>query len=185
MDIAYWNLLLERFAIDPREKLSSLSFGQRKKFFIASALACGARTVLLDEPTNGLDIPSKAEVRRVLAEFTGPERVVVISTHQVRDLETVMDPYVFVVKGQDPIQFTNSQACERLRTVNAASLEGLPVVFASRSGLGWSALIAEPSGPGEALDLELVFMGAVSRAEAVRAALEGRSFSVWKEGASE
>lgn len=185
MDVAYWEALLERFAIDPDQTLSKLSFGQRKKFFIASALACGARTILLDEPTNGLDIPSKAEVRRILAEFVGPERIVVISTHQVRDLEAVMDPYIVVSKGHVPLEFSNVQASERLRTVSVASLEGLPVVFASRHRLGWSALVAEPSGPGEALDLELVFTGAVSRPESLRAALDGRPINVWKEGDAE
>jgi len=120
----------------------------------------------------------------VLAEVADPERVVVISTHQVRDLEAVMDPYVIMVKGHSPIVFTNRQAGERLRTASVTSLADLPVVFASRTGLGGTALIAEPSDSGEALDLELVFMGAVSRPEALRAALEDHSFDTWKEGTS-
>ena len=81
--------LSREFTLDESKLLTKYSYGQRKKFALAAALASGARLILLDEPTNGLDIPSKSQFRRALAASVDSDRVVVVSTHQVRDLERV------------------------------------------------------------------------------------------------
>lgn len=83
-------------AVDAAARFGSMSMGQRKKAFLAFALACNARTLLLDEPTNGLDIPSKAALRRILAGYASDERTVVVSTHQVRDVENLLDGVVIL-----------------------------------------------------------------------------------------
>lgn len=84
------------FAVDAALRFGRMSMGQRKKAFLAFALACNARTLLLDEPTNGLDIPSKAALRRILAGYASDERMVVVSTHQVRDVENLLDGAVIL-----------------------------------------------------------------------------------------
>lgn len=83
-------------AVDTAVRFDRMSMGQRKKAFLAFALACNARTLLLDEPTNGLDIPSKAALRRILAGYASDERLVVVSTHQVRDVENLLDGVVIL-----------------------------------------------------------------------------------------
>lgn len=72
-------------------KLTNLSMGQRKKVFMSFALACNTGLVLMDEPTNGLDIPGKMAFRRFMAGSMNDERTMVISTHQVRDIDTLLD----------------------------------------------------------------------------------------------
>lgn len=81
-------------------KLTKLSFGQKRKFLIAFALATNVKLLLLDEPTNGLDIPTKDIVRKVIAGGLGADQIIIISTHQVRDLERLMDPLLILHKGE-------------------------------------------------------------------------------------
>jgi len=82
---------LEHFRLTPDIHLGRLSMGQRKKAFVAFALACNTSVILMDEPTNGLDIPGKAEFRRAVVSAMTDSRTMVISTHQVRDLDRVLD----------------------------------------------------------------------------------------------
>lgn len=76
--------------------LKSLSMGQKKKVFMSFALATNTRVLLMDEPTNGLDIPSKSQFRKIIARGMSDDKVIVLSTHQVRDVDSVLD-YVLVV----------------------------------------------------------------------------------------
>lgn len=87
---------LEHFRLTPDIHLGRLSMGQRKKAFIAFALACNTSVILMDEPTNGLDIPGKTEFRRAVVSAMNDERTIVISTHQVRDLDRVLDHVVII-----------------------------------------------------------------------------------------
>lgn len=70
--------------------------GERKKAYIAFALACNADILLLDEPTNGLDIPSKTTLRRLLAAYADEKRTILISTHQVREVENLIDNIIIL-----------------------------------------------------------------------------------------
>ncbi len=90
--------LLNEFEVDATQRMDSMSSGQLKKTWIAFALACNARHYFMDEPTNGLDIPSKAQFRRAIMKYTSDESAIVISTHQVRDLEEIIDPIIILDK---------------------------------------------------------------------------------------
>lgn len=87
---------LAEFRIEGRPHLGRLSMGQKKKVLIAFALACRTSLLLMDEPTNGLDIPGKSEFRRALVSAMTDDRTVVISTHQVRDLDRILDHVIIV-----------------------------------------------------------------------------------------
>lgn len=82
---------LSHFNLTPDIHLGSLSMGQKKKAFLAFALACHTSVLLMDEPTNGLDIPGKSEFRKAVAQTMDDNRTIIISTHQVRDLEQLLD----------------------------------------------------------------------------------------------
>ena len=84
------------FENNPAQKMNAMSAGQLKKTYISFALACGTRYLFLDEPTNGLDIPSKAQFRKVIMTLTADDSTIVISTHQVKDLENIIDPIVIL-----------------------------------------------------------------------------------------
>lgn len=87
---------------DPMKKMNHMSFGQLKKTHIAFALACNAKYLFMDEPTNGLDIPSKAQFRKAVTKYTREDSIILISTHQVRDLENIIDP-IIILDRQDVI----------------------------------------------------------------------------------
>lgn len=95
----YLQILLE-FEVDARQRMDTMSSGQLKKTWIAFALACGVRHYYLDEPTNGLDIPSKFQFRKAILKYTADDSTVVISTHQVRDLEGIIDPIIILDKEE-------------------------------------------------------------------------------------
>ena len=91
--------LLKRFELDENQKLKTMSQGQRKKAYMSFALACNTHLLLMDEPTNGLDIPGKTEFRKILSEYRSEDRLVIISTHQVRDLERLIDAVMILDEG--------------------------------------------------------------------------------------
>ena len=99
-DNAKFLQILSEFEVEHNQKMDAMSSGQLKKTWIAFALACNARHYFMDEPTNGLDIPSKAQFRKAITKYTADDSVVVISTHQVRDLENIIDPVIILDKEE-------------------------------------------------------------------------------------
>lgn len=87
---------LQQFRLSTDIHLGNLSMGQRKKAFLAFALACNTSILLMDEPTNGLDIPGKSEFRRAVVSAASDTRTIIISTHQVRDLDRVLDHVMII-----------------------------------------------------------------------------------------
>ena len=88
---------LKEFEIPSKDlKLNNLSYGQKKKVFVAFGLATNTKIMLMDEPTNGLDIPSKGQFRRMVASVVDEDRCVIISTHQVRDLDSLIDSIIIM-----------------------------------------------------------------------------------------
>lgn len=88
--------IMQDFETDINQKMSCMSTGQLKKTHIAFALACRTKYIFMDEPTNGLDIPSKSQFRRAVTKYTGEGSTIVIATHQVRDLENIIDPIIIL-----------------------------------------------------------------------------------------
>ena len=106
--------ILREFEVNPEQKMNAMSAGQLKKTYIAFALACGTRFLYLDEPTNGLDIPSKAQFRSALMKYTAEDSTIVISTHQVRDLENIIDPIIILDRRDVLLNATIEQISEKL-----------------------------------------------------------------------
>lgn len=95
-DSEKFSQLLQLFEVRDDQKMNTMSAGQLKKTYISFAIACQTRYLFMDEPTNGLDIPSKAQFRKAVTAFTREDSVLVISTHQVKDLENVIDPIIIL-----------------------------------------------------------------------------------------
>lgn len=87
---------MKEFEVDMQMKMNSMSAGQLKKTYISFALATKADYLYMDEPTNGLDIPSKSQFRSAILKYTKEDATIVISTHQVRDLEDLIDPIIIL-----------------------------------------------------------------------------------------
>ena len=95
-DLEKFRTVLSGFEVDPEQRMDAMSAGQLKKAWISFALACNVKYYYLDEPTNGLDIPSKAQFRKAVTKYTSEESALIISTHQVRDLENIIDPIIIL-----------------------------------------------------------------------------------------
>ena len=96
--------LLERslanFEMTSDVNLGSLSMGQKKKIYMSVALAANTRYLLMDEPTNGLDILSKSQFRKAVIESMTDDKTVVISTHQVHDVERLLDHVCIIERNR-------------------------------------------------------------------------------------
>ena len=128
--------LIDTFGLQWDMNLKKISQGQKKKALIAFALSLRVPLLLLDEPTNSLDIPSKGEFRRTVARYTTDEQTIIISTHQVRDLEQLIDRVLIMERGSIFCNATVADITERL------SFRLLP------SELVDKALYSEPSAVG-------------------------------------
>jgi ABC-2 type transport system ATP-binding protein len=182
-DKARFAALSEEFALDADKQLTKYSYGQRKKFALAAALSSGARLVLLDEPTNGLDIPSKSQFRRALAMSAGEDSIILVSTHQVRDLERLIDPALIVHGGKVLFSLSAEEISGKLGAAHVSEL-GEGVVYAERDSIGYSALVDRASfgssgrqAEVQAADLELVFNAAIAAPERLAAALAGKKLA--------
>ena len=105
---------IDIFGLQWDMNLKKISQGQKKKALIAFALSLRVPLLLLDEPTNGLDIPSKGEFRRAVARYTSDEQTILISTHQVRDLEQLIDRVLIMERGSIFCNATVADITERL-----------------------------------------------------------------------
>ncbi|MDE6140674.1 MAG: ABC transporter ATP-binding protein [Alistipes sp.] len=140
--------------VDPHEKLHNMSMGQRKKAYIAFAMACNTRILLLDEPTNGLDIPSKSVFRRLLAGYTDESRCIVVSTHQVNDIDSLLDNIIILDQAGVALEATTAEICRRL---SFGAVDAAEAVYTERSVMGQIGVAPNTTGEDSRLNLELLF----------------------------
>ena len=109
--------------------MSSLSFGQQKKVMIAFGLATNTSVLMMDEPTNGLDIPSKVQFRKLIASALDEERCVIISTHQVRDLDKLIDTILILDHHRIVVNQSVDELTEKLLKSGKYSKMDLELFF--------------------------------------------------------
>jgi ABC-2 type transport system ATP-binding protein len=144
--------------VDDHGRLNELSFGQQKKFIIAFSLACNPDVLLMDEPTNGLDIPSKGQFRKLISSVFDDNRIMVISTHQVRHLENLIDRVVIVEGGEKLLDASIEEVSEKLSfsTVNdLGDAEGY--LYAEQSLDGYRIVTPKVPGMDSQISLEALF----------------------------
>jgi len=139
-------------------RLNTLSFGQQKKFIIAFALACNTRILLMDEPTNGLDIPSKIHFRKLIASVLHEDRTIIISTHQIRDLDNLIDRVIIVDEGELLLNASLPEIAERLCFKSVTELEGLNnILYQEKSLKGFTVVSENAGGEDSKVNLEHLF----------------------------
>jgi ABC-2 type transport system ATP-binding protein len=160
---------VREFELDTGKKLSELSYGQKKKFLVAFGLATRCRVLLLDEPTNGLDIPSKSQFRRLLARAGATDQIILISTHQVRDMENLIDPIIVLDDGKIIFQQSLQTASRKLTSqVEREEPRDAGVLHAEKTLGGW-AVVRENTGTEETnIDLETLFNAVTTNREKVQ-----------------
>jgi ABC-2 type transport system ATP-binding protein len=157
-DYVKMNNILQEFELDAKKNLNSLSHGQRKKFLIAFALSTNCSLLILDEPTNGLDIPSKSLFRKILVSSVSDEQLVLISTHQVKDIETIIDKIVILDEGKMVFNETVSDISQQWQFKTVASLSGIETPVYQEKCLGGHRIIIPANSDEETeIDIELLF----------------------------
>jgi ABC-2 type transport system ATP-binding protein len=133
------------------------SFGQQKKAMIAFGLATNTALLIMDEPTNGLDIPSKVQFRKLIASVLTEDRCMVISTHQVRDLDSLIDTLLILHDGKIVINQSIDEVQEKLMFESYRDTDGLHVLYEEAGPRGKNAILKNTSSEYSKVDLELLF----------------------------
>lgn len=152
------NYLNEFDLADKSQKLNKLSFGQKKKVFVAFGLATNTKLLLMDEPTNGLDIPSKGQFRRMVASAIDENKCLIISTHQVHDLDSLIDSITIMDKHEIVFHQPMEEITRKLYFCVADRNEKNPSVLYSEDTLrGLYQVCENKTGEDSKLDIELLF----------------------------
>lgn len=162
---------LETFEVTAlaNEKLSQLSMGQKKKVFMSFALACNTSLLLMDEPTNGLDIPGKAAFRRFIASSASDERIIIISTHQVRDIDRVLDHVIIMDDRHMVLNESINAITARLAFLNTTDRDLIDSALVAQPGLGNAQIVVPNDGQYDTeVNLETLFELATTRRELIQ-----------------
>lgn len=146
------------FELTTDVKLNALSMGQKKKVFMSFALAAGTKLLLMDEPTNGLDIPSKSQFRKVVAQHMTEDRTLIISTHQVHDVESLLD-HVLILSRQKLLLDASVADLTEKYTFEYRTPDEMDDVIYAEPSLQGNAVIAprKADSPETQINLELLF----------------------------
>jgi ABC-2 type transport system ATP-binding protein len=149
---------LELLDIKDKGKLNTFSFGQQKKFILAFALACNTKILLLDEPTNGLDIPSKIKFRKLISSVFSEDKMIFISTHQIRDLDNLIDNVIIIDNGDLLLQASLQEIEQKLCFKWVDTLAGEnEVLYAESSIKGYQVVTQNTMHEQTKVNLEFLF----------------------------
>ena len=154
---------LAMFGLDDSVVFNNLSMGQQKKAFMCYALATNTSLLVMDEPTNGLDIPSKSEFRRLIASNMTDDKTIIISTHQVRDIDSLLDHIVIIDGSQVLLNASSDEICRRLLFTEQPISEPTDgALFVQPSVAGNSVILPNEFDEESRLNLELLFNGVLA-----------------------
>jgi ABC-2 type transport system ATP-binding protein len=160
---------LDELEVKTEDKLNTLSFGQQKKFVFAFGLACNTQVLLLDEPTNGLDIPSKKRFRKLIAAVMNEERTIFISTHQIRDLENLIDQVIIVEDGDLLLNASVAHIAEKLQFKIVEKVSNSTKILYSEAALAGVSVVEENSeGLDTKVNLEHLFNAVTENAMRIK-----------------
>ncbi len=148
--------LLDEFDVPKDQNLSEMSYGQKKKFIIAFGLSTKAKLIVMDEPTNGLDIPSKTQFRKIMSSVLTDDRCIVISTHQVRDLDNLIDTVIMLNDNKVALNASVDAITQKLLFKTVKTLDET-AIYSEPSLAGYQAIYPNPSKQDSKLDIELLF----------------------------
>ncbi|MDR0368744.1 MAG: ABC transporter ATP-binding protein [Bacteroidales bacterium] len=161
---------LQEFSIESQQvNMQKLSHGQKKEVLISFALAANTKILLLDEPTNGLDIPSKSIFRRLMASVVDKSRLVIISTHQVRDLHSLIDAIVILDNGKILLNSSTEEITQKLtfKTVDKKPEEDETILYSEDNIRGCLLVAENKHNEVSNLDLELLFNASIANKQKI------------------
>ncbi|MEX1238625.1 MAG: ABC transporter ATP-binding protein [Cyclobacteriaceae bacterium] len=155
-DHALMERLLTEFELAGQQVIDKLSYGQKKKVLISFSLATRCRLMILDEPTNGLDIPSKTIFRKIVAGALDEHQLVLISTHQVKDVETLIDRIIILDEGNVIMEKDMLEISAQLQFKNSHVLDEDHVLYSEMVPGGYKVITPQRNGDSS-VDIELLF----------------------------
>jgi len=155
--------MLGDFEIDPSKKIKDLSFGQKKKLSVAFALSTGAKLLILDEPTNGMDIPSKSTFRKVVSESLREDQSIIISTHQIRDLGQLLDNIIVIENGKILLKESMFSLSERFACSYVPGNTPPTDSLYSEPAPGGNIVLRNSQGIPSDIDIEVFFNAIISQ----------------------
>ena len=165
----YFDTYLAEFEIDKSWKMNKLSYGQKKKVLLSFGMATNVSLLILDEPTNGLDIPSKSLFRKLLASSITDERTFIISTHQVRDVTNLIDPIIILEDGKILFHETLESVTKKLYFQNYFQESEIgDSLYSERVPGGYLAVTENPNGHDSEVDLEILFNAVINNKEKIQ-----------------
>jgi ABC-2 type transport system ATP-binding protein len=148
--------LLQEFDLAINGAIDKMSYGQKKKLLISFALATRCRLLVMDEPTNGLDIPSKSIFRKVMASSLNDDQLVVISTHQVKDVENLIDRLVILDNGRIVMQKDVYDISSQLQFAHRTTADGQDILYSEPVPGGYRVITPRADETSQ-IDIELLF----------------------------
>ena len=159
--------LCKEMEVDPNRKYGEMSFGQQKKCLIASALSLKTDYLLLDEPTNGLDIPSKTLFRQVIAKHANDNRTIIISTHQVKDVENLIDPIIILDHDEVLLKASFYDITSKLYFDYGTEKDDTALYSELMPG-GYVNVIRNPEGLDSMISIEVLFNTVMKNKETIK-----------------
>jgi len=153
---------LKLLDVDQYGNMSRQSYGQQKKAIIAFGLATNTNLMIMDEPTNGLDIPSKVQFRKLIASVQTENRCIVISTHQVRDLESLIDTMLVLHNGEIVVNSSLDQVGEKLSFGIYPDSAEVSALYQEENIRGKNVIMTNTTKEFSKVDIELLFNGIIS-----------------------
>lgn len=162
---------LEDFELPQELNLGQLSMGQKKKVFMSFALASNTKILLMDEPTNGLDIPSKSQFRKAVSRSMNDDRIIIISTHQVHDVDQLLDHVVILSNDGVLLNKSTEEICQEYVFEYRMPNDMDDVIYAEPSLQGnavmaprrFDKLTNQYDKPETPLNLELLFNAIITK----------------------
>lgn len=167
-DTAILDRCLADFDMSRDIRLDELSMGQKKKAYMSFALAANTSLLVMDEPTNGFDIPSKSQMRKVIAASMSDTKTILISTHQVRDVENLLDHVLIIDNSRLMLDASCNLIEERLafRELSPGQ-QADGVLYAQPSLHGQSVVVPNDGEATSEINLELLFNAVLADRNAI------------------
>ena len=165
---------LKEFNLSQNKLLTHFSQGEKKKFLIAFGLATNARLLLLDEPTNGLDIPSKSQFRKLMASYVRDEKLILIATHQVHDIENLIDSLVVLEEGKIIFNQNLLDVAKKMAfLMTSKEPEPLASFYHEKRIGGYMAIAPNLQDEETQIDLEILFNAILANKTKIQSLFEG------------
>lgn len=159
---------LKNFEMDTDLNLGALSMGQKKKVFMSFAFATNTSILIMDEPTNGLDIPGKSQFRKLIATKMTDDKTIIISTHQVRDIDKIIDHVIIMDSSKVLLNQSTAKISKALLFIESnEAINGDKNLYSLPSPQGYSVMMPNENDEDSEINLELLFGGMLTNPDKI------------------